>query len=69
MDDFDLKSGCVNVQLSFAAYEALEPYWNINTADKQRYIAHPNDTGFFQRFTTGKPAFRGDEGSKLLLPD
>ncbi|MCC6792072.1 MAG: hypothetical protein IT336_10310, partial [Thermomicrobiales bacterium] len=44
---FDLKSGCNNYQLSFVAYEAMEPYWNINTASQQRYQAYPGDTGFF----------------------
>ena len=44
---FDLKSGCNNVEISLPAYEALEPYWNINTADQQRYIAQPKDHGYF----------------------
>ena len=44
---FDLKSGCNNVEIALPAYESLEPYWNINTADQQRYVAQPKDHGYF----------------------
>jgi hypothetical protein len=44
---FDLKPGCANIQLSISAHEAVEPYWNINTASQQVYKPYPGNTGFF----------------------
>ncbi|MGI8476306.1 MAG: MSCRAMM family protein [Thermomicrobiales bacterium] len=45
--EFDLKAGCSGLTLSMPSYETVEPYWNINNADQQRYIPSVGDTGTF----------------------
>lgn len=42
---FTLASECVDMEVSFATYKTLEPYWNAATADQQRL--HNSATGFF----------------------
>lgn len=45
--DFDLNDACTATVISFPAYFAPEPYYDVNTVHKQVYVPGANDTGTF----------------------